>query len=135
MTSPSLDGELEQWCIADEKTPDGELQAALDWACGGGGADCSMIQENQTCYLPNTVRDHASFAFNNYFQKFKHKGGSCYFKGAAIITELDPKMDGTSDAQMKHMLQKSKLAQAAIKAKPPNGAKVAYFLSSSKATA
>ncbi|KAJ9169951.1 hypothetical protein P3X46_018092 [Hevea brasiliensis] len=90
MTSPSSDGELEQWCIADEETPDGELQAALDWACEGGGADCSMIQENQTCYLPNTVRDHASFAFNNYFQKFKHKGGSCYFKGAAIITELDP---------------------------------------------
>uniref|UniRef100_A0A6N2MG73 X8 domain-containing protein n=1 Tax=Salix viminalis TaxID=40686 RepID=A0A6N2MG73_SALVM len=84
------DGELEQWCIADEQTPDGELQIALDWACGKGGADCSKIQVNQPCYLPNTVRDHASYAFNSYFQKFKHKGGSCYFKGAAIITELDP---------------------------------------------
>ncbi|XP_059449395.1 glucan endo-1,3-beta-glucosidase 4 [Corylus avellana] len=84
------DGEFEQWCIADEQTPDDELQAALDWSCGRGGADCSKIQVNQPCYLPNTVRDHASYAFNNYFQKFKHKGGSCYFKGAALITELDP---------------------------------------------
>ncbi|KAG6748755.1 hypothetical protein POTOM_048688 [Populus tomentosa] len=85
-----LDGELEQWCVADEQTPDDELQIALDWACGKGGADCGKIQVNQPCYLPNTVRDHASYAFNSYFQKFKHKGGSCYFKGAAIITELDP---------------------------------------------
>ncbi|VVA17440.1 PREDICTED: glucan endo-1 [Prunus dulcis] len=82
--------EFEQWCVADEQTPDDELQAAMDWACGGGGADCSKIQVNQPCYFPNTVKDHASYAFNSYFQKFKHKGGSCYFKAAAFITELDP---------------------------------------------
>ncbi|PON88466.1 X8 domain containing protein [Trema orientale] len=86
----SVEGEFEQWCIADEQTPDDELQAAMDWACGKGGADCSKIQEKQACYLPNTVRDHASYAFNSYFQRFKNKGGSCYFKGAAIITEVDP---------------------------------------------
>ncbi|KAG6750143.1 hypothetical protein POTOM_047225 [Populus tomentosa] len=90
ITPRKSDGELEQWCVADEQTPDDELHMALDWACGKGGADCSKIQVNQPCYLPNTVRDHASYAFNSYFQKFKHKGGSCYFKGAAIITELDP---------------------------------------------
>lgn len=83
------DGENEQWCIADEQTPDDELQAAMDWACGNG-ADCSKIQMNQPCYYPNTTRDHASYAFNSYFQKYKNKGGSCYFKGAAVITELDP---------------------------------------------
>ncbi|XP_010557705.1 PREDICTED: glucan endo-1,3-beta-glucosidase 1-like [Tarenaya hassleriana] len=84
------EAELEQWCVADEQTPDDELQAALDWACGKGGADCIKIQQNQPCFLPNTVRDHASFAFNSYYQRYKHKGGSCYFKGAAMITELDP---------------------------------------------
>ncbi|XP_024032103.1 glucan endo-1,3-beta-glucosidase 12 [Morus notabilis] len=85
------DGEFdEQWCIADEQTPDDELQVALDWACGKGGADCSQIQVNKPCYFPNTVRAHASYAFNSYFQRFKHKDGSCYFKGAALITELDP---------------------------------------------
>ncbi|KDO58432.1 hypothetical protein CISIN_1g033379mg [Citrus sinensis] len=87
--TPKSNGENEQWCIADEQTPDDELQAAMDWACGNG-ADCSKIQMNQPCYYPNTTRDHASYAFNSYFQKFKNKGGSCYFKGAAVITELDP---------------------------------------------
>ncbi|XP_010270195.1 PREDICTED: glucan endo-1,3-beta-glucosidase 4 [Nelumbo nucifera] len=82
--------QFEHWCIADEQTTDDELQKALDWACGKGGADCSKIQVNQPCYLPNTVKDHASYAFNNYYQKFKNKGGSCYFNGAAMITELDP---------------------------------------------
>ncbi|CAK9156821.1 unnamed protein product [Ilex paraguariensis] len=83
------DGQFEDWCIADEQTPDEELQKALDWACGNG-ADCSKIQINKPCYLPNTVKDHASYAFNSYYQKLKHKGASCYFNSAAIITALDP---------------------------------------------
>lgn len=85
-----LDGQFEEWCIADEQTPDDELLKALNWACGKGGADCSKIQVNKPCYLPNTIRDHASFAFNNYYQKFKHIGATCYFNAAAMITDLDP---------------------------------------------
>ncbi|KAF7827372.1 glucan endo-1,3-beta-glucosidase 12 [Senna tora] len=77
----TVHGEYEQWCVADEQTSDSEVQAALDWACGRGGADCNKIQVNQPCYFPNTLQNHASFAFNSYFQKFKHKGGSCYFRG------------------------------------------------------
>ncbi|KAL3714607.1 glucan endo-1,3-beta-glucosidase 4 [Eucalyptus grandis] len=83
-------GEFEQWCVADEQTPDDELQAAMDWACAQGGVDCTAIQVNQPCYLPNTVRAHASYAFNSYYQKFKSSGGSCYFRSAAMTTELDP---------------------------------------------
>ncbi|KAL5574914.1 hypothetical protein UlMin_017560 [Ulmus minor] len=90
LTPRRSDGQLEEWCIADEQTPDEELQRALDWACQKGQADCSKIQPNQPCFLPNTVRDHASFAFNSYYQKYKHKGGSCYFNSAAMITGLDP---------------------------------------------
>ncbi|KAJ7946405.1 Glucan endo-1,3-beta-glucosidase-like protein [Quillaja saponaria] len=85
-----ISGQFQEWCIADEQTPDDELQAALDWACGKGGADCSKLQKNQPCYLPNTLRDHASYAFNNYYQKLKHKGATCYFKSAAMITDLNP---------------------------------------------
>ncbi|CAN1337067.1 Glucan endo-1,3-beta-glucosidase 1 [Linum perenne] len=85
------DVEFKEWCIADEQTPDDELQSALDWACGkAGGADCFKLQKNQPCYLPNTIREHASFAFNSYYQRFKRKGATCYFKSAAMITDLDP---------------------------------------------
>ncbi|XP_047332916.1 glucan endo-1,3-beta-glucosidase 1-like [Impatiens glandulifera] len=94
VTSEISDGEFQEWCIADEQSLDEDLQAALDWACGKGGSDCSKIQFNQSCYIPNTLIDHASYAFNNYFQKFKHNGGSCYFKGAAITTEVDPSSRG-----------------------------------------
>lgn len=82
--------QLEEWCIADEQTPADELKMALDWACGKGGADCSKIQVNQACYLPNTLEHHASYAFNNYYQKFKQQGATCYFNAAAMVTALDP---------------------------------------------
>ncbi|AES92775.2 putative X8 domain-containing protein [Medicago truncatula] len=83
-------GQFLEWCIADEQTPDDDLQRAMDWACHVGGANCSNIQVNHPCYLPNTMKDHASYVFNNYYQKFKHKGGSCYFNSAAITSDLDP---------------------------------------------
>lgn len=79
-----------QWCIADEQMTDEVLQTAIDWACGKGGADCSLIQKGKSCYSPNTMKDHASFAFNSYWQKTKNNGGSCFFNSAALVTELDP---------------------------------------------
>ncbi|KAL7128562.1 hypothetical protein ABFS83_13G004000 [Erythranthe nasuta] len=91
--SQKSDGVLEEWCIADEQTPDSELQVGLDWACGKGGANCSKIQPGQACFKPDTVRAHSSYAFNNYYQKFKHRGGSCYFNSAAITTDLNPSHD------------------------------------------
>ncbi|KAE9596419.1 putative glucan endo-1,3-beta-D-glucosidase [Lupinus albus] len=86
----TVEAEFEQWCVADEQSTEDELQTALNWACGSGGADCTQIQQNQPCYLPNTLKDHASYAFNTYYQNFKHSGASCNFRGASIPTELDP---------------------------------------------
>ncbi|KAK1299397.1 Glucan endo-1,3-beta-glucosidase 12 [Acorus calamus] len=45
----------QQWCVADPKASVDDLQKALNWACGVGGADCSPIQPNQPCFDPNTV--------------------------------------------------------------------------------
>ncbi|KAK6149649.1 hypothetical protein DH2020_017174 [Rehmannia glutinosa] len=83
------DAQFEGYCIADEQTPEDELVAAMKWACGNG-ADCRLIEEKQPCYLPNTPKDHASYAFNSYYQNMKHKGGSCYFNAAAVLTALNP---------------------------------------------
>ncbi|XP_078430129.1 carbohydrate-binding X8 domain superfamily protein isoform X2 [Wolffia australiana] len=81
---------LRQWCVADEQTTDDALQAALDWACGPDGGNCSLIQPGRPCFVPNSLKSHASYAFNSYWQKFKNKGGSCYFSGAAVVTDSDP---------------------------------------------
>ncbi|KAJ0983012.1 hypothetical protein J5N97_011267 [Dioscorea zingiberensis] len=78
------------YCVATEGADRRMLQAALDWACGPGRANCSEIQPGETCYDPNTVKAHASYAFNSYYQKEGKVAGSCYFQGVAMITTSDP---------------------------------------------
>ncbi|KAK2412923.1 glucan endo-1,3-beta-glucosidase [Trifolium repens] len=85
-----VSGQYKEWCITDEQFPEDVLQRAMDYACNVGGVDCSKVQVNQPCFLPNTVKDHASYVFNDYYQKYKHIGGSCYFNSAAIISDSDP---------------------------------------------
>lgn len=79
------------WCIASQSVSQTALQVAIDYACGYGGADCSAIQPGQSCYNPNTIHDHASYAFNSYYQK-NPVPNSCNFGGTAVITSTDPSM-------------------------------------------
>ncbi|XP_077220815.1 O-Glycosyl hydrolases family 17 protein [Tasmannia lanceolata] len=78
------------WCVAKPSVPSETLQEAMDYACGEGGADCVEIKPYGSCYSPNTIVAHASYAFNSYWQKNKNKGGSCSFGGTAIIINSDP---------------------------------------------
>lgn len=77
------------WCIAAQSAAQASLQVALDYACGHGGTDCSQIQPGGRCFDPDTVRDHASYAFNIYYGKTPIPS-SCDFGGTAIITNIDP---------------------------------------------
>ncbi|KAL5735853.1 hypothetical protein ACOSQ2_030641 [Xanthoceras sorbifolium] len=78
------------WCVANGQAEEEKLQKAIDYACGEGGADCRPIQDGATCYDPNTLEAHASYAFNSYYQKNSRKAGSCDFGGAAYVVTQQP---------------------------------------------
>lgn len=86
----SMENNTGGFCVARKGAdPDG-LQSGLNWACGQGQANCSAIQSGQPCYLPNTVQNHASYAYNDYYQRKRIEGATCDFGGTAIITNIDP---------------------------------------------
>ncbi|KAH9327777.1 hypothetical protein KI387_007955, partial [Taxus chinensis] len=81
------------FCVAMAGADSTQLQAALDWACGKSETDCQSIQSNGTCYEPNTVADHASYAFNSYYHNTGMTPDSCSFNGVATTTTVDPSHD------------------------------------------
>jgi len=78
------------WCVALAGVSQGDLQNALDWACGLGMANCKAIQPGGPCYEPDTLVSHASFAFNSYYQTNGNSDIACNFGGTAALTKRNP---------------------------------------------
>ncbi|BFI39874.1 protein MpGH17.19 [Marchantia polymorpha subsp. ruderalis] len=78
------------WCVAKPGSSQVDLQNALNFACGEGGADCSAIQDSGPCFLPNSLFSHASFAFNSYYSKSGRNYWNCFFGNSSLITITNP---------------------------------------------
>ncbi|KAF8087452.1 hypothetical protein N665_0585s0030 [Sinapis alba] len=78
------------WCVAKNNAEDSALQAAIDWACGPGGTDCSGIQQGGPCYDPSDIVKTASYVFNNYYLKNGPEDEACNFSNSAAVTSLNP---------------------------------------------
>lgn len=82
------------YCVALSTADPTQLQKALDWACGSGSTlgnvDCSALQQGGSCYEPNSVINHASYAFDAYYVKQNGASGSCSFNGLATVTQTNP---------------------------------------------
>ncbi|KAJ7949000.1 Glucan endo-1,3-beta-glucosidase-like protein 3 [Quillaja saponaria] len=81
------------WCVAKPTVPDPIIEEAMNYACGSG-ADCASIQPNGSCFQPNTLFAHASYAFNSFWQRTRVAGGTCEFGGIAMLVSVDPSYDG-----------------------------------------
>lgn len=78
------------WCIAKNDATNASLGLALNYACGAAHVDCSAIQQGGDCYNPNTFQNHASYAFNQYYQASNLDPRACNFSGTATLTTRDP---------------------------------------------
>lgn len=89
--APSAD--TEKWCVPKSDAADDALQANIDFVCSSGGMDCTPIQDGGPCYNPNTVRSHASYAMNAYYQAYGRTDSSCDFSDTGSVTFSDPSYD------------------------------------------
>ncbi|KAL2513926.1 Carbohydrate-binding X8 domain superfamily protein [Forsythia ovata] len=55
------------WCVAKVSATNAQMQAFLDANCGNLG--CEAILPGGSCFEPNTVRNHASYAIDLYYRK------------------------------------------------------------------
>lgn len=89
--SNSSTGGQRTWCIAKLGVSEAVLQTSIDFACGvTGKVDCSPIQANGTCFLPDTRYSHASYAMNEFYVNSTDPASACNFQGAARVVSSDP---------------------------------------------
>ncbi|GLU21289.1 hypothetical protein SLE2022_374350 [Rubroshorea leprosula] len=86
---PEPDTKGKQWCLPKEGADEDFLQRNIDYVCGLG-VDCSPIQEGGECFFPDTVRAHAAYAMNAYYQSTGKHQYDCDFAQTGAMTDTDP---------------------------------------------
>ncbi|KAK1410315.1 hypothetical protein QVD17_36850 [Tagetes erecta] len=87
--SASPSGTGKRWCVPKPEATDVQLQSNIDYICSNG-IDCSPTQPGGPCFQPNTVRAHASFLMNSYYQAKGRHDLDCDFAHTGIIASTDP---------------------------------------------
>ncbi|CAN6472191.1 unnamed protein product [Victoria cruziana] len=87
--APAPSSEGKKWCVSKANVDGGVLQNNIDYVCSTG-IDCSPIQPGGACFQPSTVRSHAAYAMNAYYQSAGRHDFNCDFAGTGVITTTDP---------------------------------------------
>ncbi|AEE82721.1 Carbohydrate-binding X8 domain superfamily protein [Arabidopsis thaliana] len=78
-----------KWCVAKMNATNAQLQGNINFGCSEG-VDCGPIQPGGSCYIPNSLVNHASFVMNAYYQSHGRTKKACSFKntGTFAVTDL-----------------------------------------------
>lgn len=90
--SPKAGGR--KWCVKKEGVTDAQLQANIDYVCGQADIDCRPIQPGGSCFEPNNLPAHASYAMNLYYQTTGRDSVNCDFSGTAMLSSNNPSYGG-----------------------------------------
>lgn len=77
------------YCLPKAGADPEALQKNIDYVCGLG-LNCGPIKEGGPCFMPNTVRAHAAYAMNIYYQGMGKNGYDCDFEQTGATTTVDP---------------------------------------------
>ncbi|KAG6607245.1 Glucan endo-1,3-beta-glucosidase, partial [Cucurbita argyrosperma subsp. sororia] len=101
-----------KWCVPKTDASDEALQKNIDYVCSSG-VDCGPIQAGGACYDPNTVRSHASYAMDAYFQSSGRHDFNCDFNHTGVLTSTDPSYKACSYPLGAEKLTEKSVASAA----------------------
>jgi hypothetical protein len=93
-TGPQLICTQPNWvCAPKPGIPNDNLGMELRWVCEPTRLDCSPINPHGPFYLPNTVQNHCSWAFNAYYlaNRAALGLGACNFSNTAQL--IPPPLD------------------------------------------
>ncbi|CAN8252178.1 unnamed protein product [Cochlearia groenlandica] len=86
---PEVESSEKRWCVAKAGAETVALQRNIDYVCGLG-LNCRPIIESGPCFLPNTVKAHATWAMNLFYQTMGRHEFNCDFDKTGEITMIDP---------------------------------------------